>query len=146
MALDLSTLTVSDGDATVFATAGRPKSDIAEQYRPFVIESWHNRGADGKGAPKHIAPIPFGMIDEATKGLRAAGRLVGCSVLVRWAPSDAKRHEAIVAARNAAVTDSPEWVKLGDKLSASPGVLHYRGVPTITRPRTSGEASGEVTV
>lgn len=141
MALDLSTLTVDDGDESLFvSTAGRKASDIGETYRPFVVQSWHVRGEDGKGAPKRI-PCAYGDLDEATKGLRAAGRILGCSVLVRWVPVDVKRHDAIVAARTAAVTDSPEWVKLGTKVDASAGMLHFRAVEQIKRPRAIAEAS-----
>lgn len=142
MAIDLSTLSAVEGDASLFvSTAGRKPSDVGESYRPFVTASWHVRGEDGKGKPMAIHGITFGDLDEVTKGLRAAGRILGCSVLVRWQPADAKRHEAVVTARNATVTDSPEWQKLGDKLNASNGTVHYRAVEQIKRPRQADTAT-----
>jgi hypothetical protein len=147
---------ITDGNPSLFVSAahGRPAVDYSA-YLPVLKLSWHNRGEDGKGAVKAFASTygewaATGTAETHKKGLAWAGRELGCSVVTRWEPTDAKRHAAIlktIADYKSNHPDTwenePQYAKLVERLNESAGMLNFRAVPLITRPR-NGNASPAV--
>jgi hypothetical protein len=144
---------ITDGNPSLFVSAahGRPAVDYSA-YLPVLKLSWHNRGEDGKGAVKAFASTygewtATGTAETHKKGLAWAGRELGCSVVTRWEPTDAKRHAAILKtiadykAAHQTWENEPQYAKLVERLNESAGMLNFRAVPLITRPRATAAAA-----